>query len=233
MLKEIGAEDDYIRIKTNKLKNYQKEYFAFLDKTGRTRIRGNEWIGSTDFNVKSESKTNRTIKKDTKSIINDTRNLVSNRLQTRTKGVKINRVDKEYSCYEPGTNKIKLGNRADEYTLIHELGHKLTETFTRREKKEYNKLVKEKFSDYKKSDFKKVKGASGEYWILKDASKFVSTYQTRIYDSKFSFTFDKVNTHLALEYISEGLKCYYKNPKLLKQKDKKLYEFIDKVIKDE
>ena len=47
MLKEIGAEDDYISIKTNKLKSYQKEYLDFLDKTGRTRIRGNEWIGTS------------------------------------------------------------------------------------------------------------------------------------------------------------------------------------------
>lgn len=47
MLKEIGAEDDYISIKTNKLKSYQKEYLDFLDKIGRTRIRGNEWIGTS------------------------------------------------------------------------------------------------------------------------------------------------------------------------------------------
>lgn len=64
-------------------------------------------------------------------------------------------------------------------------------------------------------------------------AKFVSAYQTRIYDSKFSFVFKKVNTNLALEYISEGLKYYYKGPTLLKTKDKELYDFIDGVIKDE
>lgn len=232
MLKQTKAEDSYIRIKQNSLSNTRKEYLDFLDKTGRTRITANEWIGSTKLKLKSETKKT-IIKKDTKSIISDTRSLVSNRLQARTKGVTINRVDKQYSYYEPSTNKIKLGNNADEYTLIHELGHKLVTTFTKEERKEYNKLIKEKFSNYKKSDFKKVKGTSGEYWMLKDTSKFVSAYQTRIYDSKFSFVFDKVNTHLALEYISEGLKYYYKNPTLLKRKDKKLCEFIDKVIKDE
>ena len=232
MLKQTGAEPSYIRRKQNSLSDTRKEYLEFLDKTGRTRITANEWIGSTKLKLKSETK-KVLIKKDTKSIINDTRNLVSNRLQTRTKGVTINRVDKQYSYYEPGTNKIKLGNNADEYTLIHELGHKLATTFTKEEKKEYNKLIKNKFSSYKKSDFKKVKSTSGEYWILKDTSKFVSAYQTRIYDSKFSFIFDNVNTHLALEYISEGLKYYYKNPMLLKRKDKKLYEFIDKVVRDE
>ena len=232
MLKQTGAEDSYIRMKQNSLSNTRKEYMSFLDKTGRTRITANEWIGSTKLKLKSEAKKTIT-KKDTKSIINDTRNLVSNKLQTRTKGVTINRINEQYSYYEPSTNKIKLGNNANEYTLIHELGHKLSNTFTKEERKEYNKLIKDKFSNYKKSDFKKVKGASGEYWVLKDASKFVSTYQTRIYDSKFSFVLGKANTHLALEYISEGIKYYYKNPTLLKQKDKKLYEFIDKVIKDE
>ena len=191
MLKQTGAEPSYIKRKQNSLSNIRKEYLEFLDKTGRTRITANEWIGSTKLKLKSETK-KVLIKKDTKSIIKDTRNLVSNRLQARTKGVKINRVNEQYSYYEPSANKIKLGNNADEYTLIHELGHKLSNT-----------------------------------------SKFVSAYQTRIYDSKFSFIFDNVNTHLALEYISEGLKYYYKNPSLLKRKDKKLYEFIDKVVRDE
>lgn len=233
MLKQTGADDKYIRLKQNNLSNTRKEYLKFLDKTGRTRITVNEWIGNTTLNLKLDTK-NTTIKKDTKYIVNDTRSIVSNRLQTRTKGVKINRINERYSYYEPSTNKIKLGNNADEYTLIHELGHKLASTFTKEERKEYNKIIKDKFSNYKKSDFKKVEGTSGsEYWVLKDTSKFVSKYQTRIYDSKFSFIFDNVNTHLALEYISEGLKYYYKNPSLLKQKDKKLYEFIDKVVRDE
>ena len=61
MLKEIGAEDDYIRIKTNKLKNYQKEYFAFLDKTGRTRIRGNEWIGTTNLSASQKAKAKKSL----------------------------------------------------------------------------------------------------------------------------------------------------------------------------
>ena len=232
MLKQTGAEDSYIRRKQNSLSDTRKEYLSFLDKTGRTRITANEWIGSTELSLKSETK-KVLRKKDTKSIINDTRNLVSNRLQTRTKGVKINRINEQYSYYETSTNKIRLGNNADEYTLIHELGHKLAETFTKTEKKEYNKIIKNKFSGYQKSDFKKVKGKAGEYWILKDTSEFVSTYQTRIYDSAFSFVLGKVNIHLALEYISEGLKYYYKDPALLKQKDERLYEFIDKVVRDE
>lgn len=44
MLKETGAEQDYIRKKTNQLSEYKKQYLDFLDKTGRTRITANEWI---------------------------------------------------------------------------------------------------------------------------------------------------------------------------------------------
>lgn len=232
MLKQTGAEPNYIKLKKNNLSRTRQEYLEFLDKTGRTRITANEWIGSSTIKIHSEIKNNFS-KYKTQDIIQKTRKITSKKLQQRTKGVSIGRINESFSYYEPLTNRIKLGRNADEYALIHELGHKLSYTFTKSERREYNKIIKEKFSHYKKSDFKKINGKSGEYWVLKNASAFVSIYQTRLYDSKFSFVVGKVNTRLALEYISEGLKYYYKNPSLLKKKDKKLYEFIDRVIKDE
>ena len=56
MLKQTGAEDSYIRRKQNSLSNTRKEYLEFLDKTGRTRITANEWIGSTSLSPKSKEK---------------------------------------------------------------------------------------------------------------------------------------------------------------------------------
>ena len=56
MLKQTGAEDSYIRRKQNSLSNTRKEYLEFLDKTGRTRITTNEWIGSTSLSPKSKEK---------------------------------------------------------------------------------------------------------------------------------------------------------------------------------
>lgn len=52
MLKQTGADDKYIRLKQNNLSNTRKEYLEFLDKTGRTRITANEWIGSTSLSPK-------------------------------------------------------------------------------------------------------------------------------------------------------------------------------------
>lgn len=48
MLKETGAEESYIKTKTKQLGNYKSEYLDFLNKTGRTRISTNEWIGNID-----------------------------------------------------------------------------------------------------------------------------------------------------------------------------------------
>ena len=56
MLKQTGAEDSYIRRKQNSLSNTRKEYLDFLDKTGRTRITANEWIGSSTISPKNSTK---------------------------------------------------------------------------------------------------------------------------------------------------------------------------------
>lgn len=47
MLEQVNAEPGYIKLKENQLTQYRKEYKDYLDKTGRTRISGNEWTGST------------------------------------------------------------------------------------------------------------------------------------------------------------------------------------------
>lgn len=56
MLKQTGAEPSYIKRKQNSLSNTRKEYLEFLDKTGRTRITANEWIGSTSLSPKVSNK---------------------------------------------------------------------------------------------------------------------------------------------------------------------------------
>lgn len=56
MLKQTGAEHSYIKKKQNSLSNTRKEYLEFLDKSGRTRITANEWIGSTSLSPKAKEK---------------------------------------------------------------------------------------------------------------------------------------------------------------------------------
>lgn len=56
MLKQTGAEPSYIKRRQNSLSDTRKEYLEFLDKTGRTRITANEWIGSASLSPKAKEK---------------------------------------------------------------------------------------------------------------------------------------------------------------------------------
>lgn len=57
MLKETGAEQEYIKSKTKQLTEYRKEYVSFLNQTGRTRITANEWIGNSKLASSHKNKT--------------------------------------------------------------------------------------------------------------------------------------------------------------------------------
>ena len=63
MLKQTGAEPSYIKRKQNSLSDTRKEYLDFLDKTGRTRMTANEWIGSTSLSPKTVRKTRNNLEK--------------------------------------------------------------------------------------------------------------------------------------------------------------------------
>lgn len=55
MLEEIKADKDYIKKKNNQLRDYRKEYTGFLNKTGRTRISSNEWVGTKEISSKNKT----------------------------------------------------------------------------------------------------------------------------------------------------------------------------------
>lgn len=75
MLKEIKADKDYIKKKNNQLRDYRKEYTGFLNKTGRTRISSNEWVGTLkskqkQIKPKLNLKSNKELSKEEKYAIN-------------------------------------------------------------------------------------------------------------------------------------------------------------------
>lgn len=169
-------------------------------------------------------------RKELNEIVKNTRMIISDTFQERTKGAKIKAINKKYSYFDMLTGNIFLGTQSDEYNLIHELAHRLQQNFTKEEQKLYNKIILNKFQKYKRKDFIKIKSKNtGKYYVLKDYTEFISRYQTRIYEGGFDL-FGNLKIEYALEYFSEGVKYYYKNPKLLENKDKLLYTFIRKVI---
>lgn len=192
---------------------------------GFTRVAVNKNVYNVDTNIK--------YKHDRNEIIKKAKEITTTKFQERTKNTPIERINKNYSRYDLSKKTVYLGVNADEYSLIHELGHKLSFNFTKEEKIEYNNILKKKFSLYSKSDFKKVTTDTGKYWLLKNSDGFVTKYQSRIYHSWDSFVKGKPNPKYALEYISVGVEYYFKSPRLLKSTDKDLYDFLDRMLKDD
>jgi len=87
MLKTTGAEENYISQKQKSLKYTRDEYLKFLDKTGRTRVNSNEWIGSNDLKLKETKLSKVGVNKK------------SNDVNVLTKKIKYNS-DKVYEAYQ-------------------------------------------------------------------------------------------------------------------------------------
>ena len=218
--KDIDQEE-YTKV-TNKLHSTNEQFNKWLKENNLTRDYNREYV------VKTSQESNHL-----KEIIKEAKEITSKRFQERTKGVKIIEINQNYSYFDLDEDKICLSVKGDKYNLIHELGHKLQFNFTEEELEKYNNLLTDKFSNYNIEDFELINHTTGSYFTLKSFDNFVSKYQTRIYIRDNTFVDGKLNFENALEYFSEGIKYYYKNPKLLKEKDMKLFEFIESVINDE
>lgn len=103
MLKQTGAEDSYVRMKQNSLSNTRNEYLSFLDKTGRTRITTNEWIGSTSLSQKSKVIKKKTIKQN----------------KNEYKKLTVTEIEKRQSSSDDAYKKFTLSEKEaiDEYSM--------------------------------------------------------------------------------------------------------------------
>ena len=103
MLKQTGAEPSYIKRKQNSLSNTRKEYLEFLDKTGRTRITANEWIGSTSSSQKSKVIKKKTIKQN----------------KNEYKKLTVTEIEKRQSSSDDAYKKFTLSEKEaiDEYSM--------------------------------------------------------------------------------------------------------------------
>lgn len=161
---------------------------------------------------------------DVANIINELKSIVPENIY-KYADVTIEKHDKNYSVYKLNDKKILLGNKSDVYDLIHELGHRIDIETNLFNNNDFLNIINNKFSKYTKKDFELVKHKTGKYYRLKNSTNFVSKYQTRIYYGGFNI-FGKIKVDYAREYFSEGLKYYYKDPELLKEKDIELFNFI-------
>ena len=150
----------------------------------------------------------------------------------RNTTVKITKTD---SCYDRKQDTIYLLKDANKYEVLHEIGHVIETKLDILHDDKYAK-IQENGLDINQISIGNIKGydIENEFWT--EGDKFVSDYQRKIYnqdiDGNFrlnylNYTF---NTKTLGEYFSEGFRCYFESNKLLKRKDKKLYDYIKELL---
>lgn len=146
--------------------------------------------------------------------------------------------DKEYSYYNREKDTIYLSQSADSEEIIHEIGHVVETKLDLLHNKEYIKIQQRGINIKEFPNIGNISGYDNKYDFLLDGNKFISDYQRFIYDEdinkkpRFNDKFE-FNTQTLGEYFSEAFRCYFSNKKLLKNKDKDLYKFIERNILDE
>lgn len=237
--KQIDKEE-YKRV-SNKLKITNNQYNTFLDENNLNRDYSREYVikHEVDLNYNyNEIKLNQ--KYSTQYLISEAKEIlpkdfirskvIFSREQENITVTKYDSINKKFM--------INLSKNADINSIIHEMAHVYEQ-----ENKLYISNVKFKFIHnkafwkLKKKDFEYINDETGEYWIIKEAlldkSVFVNRYQSRLYIRKNHDTFkenSEINMNMSREYFSVGFETYFKNPNLLKKKDKALYNFIKKEV---
>ena len=121
--------------------------------------------------------------------------------------------------------------------VIHEYGHALEISLDLRHNSKYISIRK---SGIDVEDFSKIVYDDSTYtqaiYLLQN-SKFISEYQGRLYESPTDGIFKagtmQINEDMLKEYFSEGYRAFYQESSALKEKDPKLYEFIEGLSDDQ
>lgn len=143
------------------------------------------------------------------------------------------------SNFNRKTGVVTILEGMEEGELIHELGHALETKFDLYNNEKFINILKADLPDSFTCllNIKTTKEFIQEIDILDvDCPKFISKYQSRIYDKdmykneRIDFSTGEFNYKVLGEYFSEGYKGYILNPNNLKEKDIKLYNFIKELV---
>lgn len=228
------------------LQKQMKNYKVFSKATGqwakwgRTRVGKNNTKNTISVNmpaylnqVRGSKKFQGDFTQYFKSELSRIPKLHADALQNYVKEIRV--VDEnEPSRYNRKTRILYLKATAGKGDLTHELGHALETMLELYNDPECKKVrdsgLSEKISVFSKEIKTEVREGNREIRYL-DNEKFLSTYQGFInkVDSQGNEWITKdgnLNTNVLIEYFSEGYRYYCTNPKLLKKKDKALFDFI-------
>lgn len=121
--------------------------------------------------------------------------------------------------------------------VIHELAHAIETELDLWNDDEFLKVLNNGLEDIDLANLKEDRNYSSPIWKLEGVDKFISDYQSRLYDKDFNnnpridYTNMTINAKVLGEYFSEGYREYITNPNNLRAKDNALFDFIKGRVK--
>ncbi len=136
--------------------------------------------------------------------------------------------------YDPVTKKLTLAPDKMNGSIIHEFGHILADAYDIYNDKEFLDILADGLDLDNGFDVKSYYFEAQNlrlYWISNP--KFINDYQGRIYvdDDGFDYT-APIKPEQLKEYISVAFDAYFNNPELLKSKDKRLFDYLERMMND-
>ena len=140
------------------------------------------------------------------------------------------------SGYSNKEKALAISVNMEEGDMVHEAGHIVFHELGIEKDKKYQTILKkgiEKITNYdiiENEDYEKP-----FYQLVTDSDKFLNDYQKKVcnYDPAsvdWSAPFDYNSLR---EYFSEGYRAFFKEPKLLKERDPDLYEYIKELVEND
>ena len=187
----------------------------------------NKYIESTDYLIKTQGNYKAI---NEKLSIKQAINSMPNKFRSLLKDVQFDIITQGNSGYKGNTIHILKG--ANKYEVIHEIGHLIEDKLKIYDDSRFKNIVENTLKDFSINDivFDPETFTQGIFRI--ESKRFITEYQGRIYQSAgFQTNNGKLNYKAFKEYFSEGLRMYYQDKQLLKNKNIELCNYIKELMK--
>lgn len=149
-------------------------------------------------------------------------------MENAVKEIKVDR--KGNSRYDREKGILYLSGEPEYGEVIHELAHVLETELDIYQDEKFLAALRNGLEDFGLTDIVYVPDEYAKPVYFVKNPKFVSEYQSRMYDEMDFFDDDgNINPFALAEYFSEGYKEFLLNPDNLRNHDRKLYDYINGV----
>lgn len=143
--------------------------------------------------------------------------------------------NRDYCTYNRETKTLILDPDKMKGSIIHEFGHVLADAYDLYNDPKFLSILSEKFEslDWGNAVFAFRQEVNDYVYLLK-SDKLIDIYQGRIYADLIDVDYSEpIPLDSFQEYFSVGFDLYFNNPKLLQEKDIKLFDYLREMLSDE